>query len=283
MKTIKLAFLLALILSSGLFAQNEVPQASWPIKKIHVDGNISEWKLPLSFYSLETGEVYSICNDSSNLYLCFISNDALKIRKLIMGGWRLNLSSKEKDNKFDCSIVFHAVKIPNEENLQGGDRRRGGPDQNVMIKAYKSELKSIKAIGFKTMNGKLPLVNVNGINICIGSDSINKLCFEIAIPLDELMDENALQLDELITLNVKVNSLAAPTQGGQGGGGGSRGGGGGGSRGGGGGGGYSGGSRGGGGGGGSYQGGQGRSGGTADFGDLYVTAKSKQAFVLTEK
>lgn len=281
MKTFKIFFLVILIFRLSVYAQNEIPKAIWPLKKIIVDGDISEWKQPLSFYSLETGEVYSVCNDSSSLYLCFISNDAMKIRKLIMGGWRINLSSKEKDNKFNCSLVFHPVTISNEESRSaGGDRRRGPSNQNMMAKAYKSELTSIKAKGFKTMNGKLPLVNENGINICVGSDSIRKLCYEIAIPLKELMAENSIQLNEQITLDVKVNSLSAPTSGGPGGGGGRSGGGGyGGGSGSRGGGGYGGGSRGG-GGSGSYGGGQGRGSGSVDFGDLYVTSKSKQTFVL---
>ncbi len=223
MKTIKIALLLIMILRISASAQNDVSKAEWQAKKIIVDGQNNEWKKPFNFYGSGIGQMYSIANDSSHLFLCFVSEDPLKIRKLIMAGWQINLSSKVKNIKFSSSIIFPPLEFRNDENKENkenvknndiADQRRNMYSQSTLINDYKSQLTTVTAKGFKTENGNLPLINEDGINISIGTDSIQQLCYEISIPLNELIAKNLLHLNELLILNVKVNALNSSTSGG---------------------------------------------------------------------
>jgi len=83
-------------------------------------------------------------------------------------------------------------------------------DFKNQISIYKMDLPSVKTKGFITNNGDIPLTNKDGINIGIGIDSAQKIVYEIAIPVKELMEEDKLQLNELISLDITVNALTKP-------------------------------------------------------------------------
>lgn len=198
-------------LSFNILAQGDVSKARWKSKEIIIDGNDQEWTKPLNFYDDKTGLMFAICNDNRFLYFAFTCNDEMKMRKLMSAGWSIDLSSKEKNKKFNSTLTFPAVK------MEGMGRKRSDYQfekkvvGNPFITAYQSQLKTISVNGFLSNQTEVKLDDRNPsaeqIEIAVGADSLQNIVYEIAIPLKELMVENTIQLDELITLNVSVNAM----------------------------------------------------------------------------
>jgi hypothetical protein len=232
--------------------------------------------------------LFAVCNDTHNLYFCFTTNDELKMRKMMSAGWSVKLSSGEKKKKFTSELTFPGVNVMGIGNKGAGNNNEKKAVSNNLIRTYQSELQGISAKGFKSNLTQVKLNDRNSIDIAVGADSIQHIVYEIAIPLRELYAEDQIQLDELITMNVKVNALERPNSGGGYGGGGHSGMGGGGHRGGmgmgggyGGGGGHSG-MGGGGHGGGMSQGGGYGGGGYGERSGMFESASFKQKFTLSK-
>jgi hypothetical protein len=283
MKKFILVFVAFTAFTLNLIAQSDVSPARWKTKEIVIDGNDNDWVQPLNFYDDKSGLKFAICNDNQNLYLCFTPNDELKMRKMISAGWAITLSSKEKKKKFSCDLTFPAVNLMGLGTGAAGSNNEKRAFGNNLITTYRSQITAILTKGFISNQSEVKLNDRDGINIAIGANSIQHLVYEIAIPLRELYLENLIHLDELITLNVKVNALERPNSGssnnfssGMGGG---RMGGGGGRMGGG----RMGGRMGSGMGGEMSRGGVNNSGGYGDRAGLYESASFKQKFSLVSK
>jgi hypothetical protein len=202
--------LFILFFTTHLAAQDDITQARWQSAKILTDGNNSEWHKPLNLYDAITGLLFAITNDSTNIYLCFTDNDERKVIKLMKAGWSVELLSKEKNKKFDASIVFSAVQMISAPGKDEGVTSNERPDFKNEIALYRLNQQVVKTKGFVSANGDLPLLNNNGINIGIGSDSTQKIIFELAIPLKELLPGNNAGLTEEIALGITVKALKKP-------------------------------------------------------------------------
>ena len=214
MYKISLMVIAFLALTINGLAQSDVSKARWKSKEIIIDGNDKEWDKPLNFYDDKTGLLFAISNDKNNLYFAFTVNDEMKMRKIMNAGWSIELSSKEKNKKFNSTITFPGVKmggIINRKPANNLERKVAG---NPLIKDYQSGLSTLSINGFQSNQTELKLNDHKGIDIAIGADSALFIVYEIAIPLKELMVENFIQLDELITLNITVNALQRPSSGG---------------------------------------------------------------------
>jgi hypothetical protein len=198
-------------------AQSNVSKARWKSKEIVIDGNDKEWTKPLNFYDDKTGLLFAICNDTRNVYFAFSCNDEMKMFKIMNSGWSVELSSKEKNRKFNATVTFPGIKMLGYGKRAGSQFEKKS-DGNPVIKAYQSQLQFVTTKGFFSNQGELKLNNRNRtaeqIDIAVGTDSLKSLVYEIAIPLKELMSENLVQLDELITLNVVVNAMDRTSVGG---------------------------------------------------------------------
>jgi hypothetical protein len=269
MKKILLGTALLSVLS--LSAQEDVSSAKWQSNTIIVDGNDNEWEQPFGLFDNKSGLVFTLTNDNKNIYLCFTDKEAIKAEKMMKAGWTLEISSSEKKRKFDAAISFPKIDDPNI-NMRAEFKNQ--------VSVYKMDMAAVKTKGFLAGNGDIPLNNKEGINIGIGIDSAEKIVYEIAIPIKDLMEEDKLQLNELITLDITVNALSKPEGSSTGGGNATRGFAGGGGR------------MGGGMGGGRMGGGGGRRGGGAsverdngasDRSSLYEKVSFKQKFRLVSK
>jgi hypothetical protein len=280
-------------LSFNGLAQSDVSKARWNSKQITIDGNDREWAKPLNFYDDKTGLLFAISNDKQYLYFAFSCNNEFKMKKLMNSGWSVELSSKEKNRKFNATLTFPAVIMEGVgQNRQGNQFEKKLPG-NPAITSYGTQIKTIAIKGFQSNQTEIKLRDHNGIDIAIGYDSLQNLVCEIAIPVKELMAENSAQLNELITMSVTVNAMERPNSGGgqsgKGGGrqggmsemGGGEGGGMGGSMGGGRSGGGMGGGMGGGRSGGGMRQGGGQGGAPSDRSGLFDRVSFKQKFVLT--
>jgi hypothetical protein len=271
-------------LALNLPAQSDVSKARWKTQEIIIDGNDNEWVKPLNFYDDKSGIMFAISNDAQNLYLCFTSTDEYKMRKLMSAGWSIKLTSGEKKKKFSTDLTFPGVNVMGMGKKGAASNSEKKAVGNNLIRTYRSELPAILTKGFRSNQTEVKLNDRNGIDIAVGADSTQHIVYELDIPLKELYEENQIHLDELITLNVKVNALDRPNSGGghsgmgdgmQGMGGGGMGGG------------YHGGGHSGGMGGGYHGGGMSRGGGYggeySGMSSLFESASFKQKFTLTGK
>lgn len=201
MKKLVCCSTLLAVLSIAASAQEDVSTAKWQANRIIVDGNDNEWEQPFGLFDNKSGLVFTLTNDNKNIYLCFTDNEAIKAEKMMKAGWTLELSSSEKKRKFDAAISFPKIDDPNI-NMRSEFRNQ--------VSLYKMDLAAVKTKGFLAGNGDIPLNNKEGINIGIGIDSTEKIVYEIAIPIKDLMEEDKLQLNELITLDITVNALSKP-------------------------------------------------------------------------
>ncbi len=210
MKTIIILILIGLAMNISLSAQDDISKSVWRSKEIKIDGIHNDWNIPLSFYNKIIGMKFDISNNSSHLFLFLMTNEPMKINKLINSGMLIQISSKEKGRKFSASINIPGVQFESEVNQKDPNEKKSSNEFLLLVSKYKLQLPGIKTKGFKTKNGDLPLFDNNGISIGIGADSIKNLCYEISLPLNELMVENLLQLNEILQLNIKVNALTIP-------------------------------------------------------------------------
>ncbi len=193
--------ILGLLISLHSIAQDGISESKWQTKPLIIDGNDNEWPKPFSFFDTQSALMFSISNDDKNLYLCFSNNDRMKTSKMMKAGWSIELFSSEKKRKFDVSIIF-----PN--SIDPGINKQS--DFNAAIQIYKSEIQTVKTKGFLLTKTEINLSNNSGINIVVGADSTEKIVYEIKIPLKELMAESLIQLNEVITLDLTINSIEKP-------------------------------------------------------------------------
>ncbi|MES2003762.1 MAG: hypothetical protein V4450_04520 [Bacteroidota bacterium] len=187
--------------STTLMAQEDVSLAKWQSTPVIIDGNENDWEQPFNLFDNKSGLIFTISNDQKNLYLCFTDKEAQKAEKLMRAGWSIELISSEKKRKFDAIISFPKIEDPNS-NTRTEFRNQVG--------IYKKEMVTVKAKGFVTNNGDIPLDNKDGISIGIGTDDRQSIVYEIAIPIKQLTEEQNLQFNELITLDITVNAMNKP-------------------------------------------------------------------------
>lgn len=207
-----------LLFIHGLPAQEDVSQVNRPVHGITIDGNNEEWQRPFNLYDGSTGLQFSITNDNARLYLCFTANDEAKARKIMRAGWQIELSSKEKSKKFNAAIVFPVRQMVGFEHKEAEHKFDWKKKSNFagLVSTYKVQFTNITTSGFKTKNGLRPIIDSTGIEVSIGEDSVQGVVYEVAIPLNELMDEKLIQLNEQMLLHVTVHGLEAPPSGGGG-------------------------------------------------------------------
>jgi hypothetical protein len=215
MKNILLISTLLILLSFKLMAQADVSKARRMGSGIVIDGNDKDWTKPLNFYDDASGLMFAIGNDDDHLYLCFTENDEFKMKKLMSAGWTIGLSSKEKNKKFKAELQFPGINVMGFR--KGGNNFEKKSTADNLMTFYPLQLKSVSVKGFKSGISEVALQNKSGINIGIGSDSIQHIVYEIAIPLSEISIPDLTHPEELITLNVSVNALERPSGGGGGG------------------------------------------------------------------
>lgn len=187
-------------------AQLDVSNAKWK-RHVMIDGNASEWTLPLNFFNSETTLFFSVANDSTTLYLCFQCNDENAQAKINSAGMKVELSTKGK-NKRDVTVIFPLTDSKSryaEDDLIAGKKL----DMQSLKTSFILRNTNMDVKGFATQNGVIPTNDSSGINASINWDQKNVMTYELAIPFKEFFgkDYSASDLDKVITLEVEVNGV----------------------------------------------------------------------------
>lgn len=208
----------AIMIASALAAQSDVATAKWMQQPVTIDGVLSEWKQPLNFYDADTKLLFDIADDSSNIYLCFKSQDEANQTKMMRGGMKITLSMKGKP-RHEASISYPlsprqlaalaqpqaAVEEPGNASNPAVRVHDLSSFRNHFIESHATMM----AEGFVTQNGTLPIHNAAGIQAAINWDSTSNLIYEIAIPKKEFIgkDEANRLTAKAITLSVEINAM----------------------------------------------------------------------------
>ncbi|HEY8690159.1 MAG TPA: hypothetical protein VIM07_13070 [Chitinophagaceae bacterium] len=168
-----------LFVSIFCFAQSDVLRSKRIASVIKIDGDASEWSLPLRFYDKDTKLFFDFANDGNNLYLCFQSNDNAERMKIMRAGMTVTLKIKGGSKA--------SIKFP------------------LQPTAYDKNMMEVK--GFKTKDGMIPINDNSGINAALGYEN-QKLSCEISIPLKELSgDDYVKDFEKDIELEVEVHPM----------------------------------------------------------------------------
>lgn len=233
MKTFCIVVFALLLAQGNLLAGGIIPVSRWNTHPIRVDGKDDDWEKPVNFYDAVHGLFFAIRNDSTTLYLNFTATDPDKIKSL-MSGWSLGILTKNKKSKAKASLTFGASR-----NRSGGLHNRTGMDSkvnfqgqgappahnenaiqrsemrdettephtdNTQVLDYILGFRSFKASGFIFTHDEVPVQKNTGIRVRVGLSDPAGLLYEIAIPLNELYEDESVKLNELINMTITVNA-----------------------------------------------------------------------------
>lgn len=194
---------IALLLVAMLPAQDSTPATPWPKETPAIDGLINDWPTPFNLYDGTTGILFALANDSNYLYLCVTGADEYKLSKMMRTGWQVAITGKEKNRKVSAEINFPKL----HEDATRTDNADGQRTRNfkTLLALYRAQFSTVQAKGFITQNGIVNVTGTTGIKIQIGTDSVQGMVYEIAIPLAELMPAQFIQLNEQLVLTISVN------------------------------------------------------------------------------
>ncbi len=163
-------------------------------KLIVVDGDVSDWQLPLAFYDKETKLSFTVSNDSTKLYFCFEAFDQELQTKIVRGGLHIFLDTNGGTGK-DISMMYpvpSTFQHSESENAGGYGNGSGygsssdnfDPIGALRRSFFRSQANEIQLTGFlPPASGLIPLKNAFGIEVRINWDTINNvLNYEAAIP-----------------------------------------------------------------------------------------------------
>lgn len=191
------------------FAQ-ENPASVWANQPVVINGNASEWVLPLKYYDNQTNLFFAIKNDSNNVYLCFQAKDEMNQAKIINSGMKIILSDKI-NGKHKSSIAFPLAHKHNAKSATSTDEVKPDPlaPREKKQAAYLDEDTMMELKGFANTNGIVSIHNTSGIRAAINFDSSNTLTYEIAIPFQELFGnhDDLKDVSKDISLNVIINAM----------------------------------------------------------------------------
>lgn len=232
MKSFSLVILSVLLVQLNLLAGGIVPVSRWQAHPILVDGRDNDWEKPINFYDAKTGLFFAIRNDSTTLYLNFTATDPDKISCLTQAGWSVSFQAKSKKSKTKGTLSFQAsagpppfrgserptdntMKDRPQGNNQLPERNESGENEEnpsmpdlQQLNNYRLTFRQFTASGFIFTHGQVPVMSKKGIAVAVGQSDPAGLVYEVAIPLNELFDDDSVALNEKISMQIVVNALA---------------------------------------------------------------------------
>lgn len=191
----------------SLFSFSQTSVSKWCSKEIVIDGYAPEWSSPLRFYDAETKLFFAFMNDSTNLYLCFQSNDKRNQVKINRAGMKVSIHTKGKEKhkaSIDFPLTDSKLNFAREELSEEVE-----PDVLSMKNSFLLQNTNMLTQGFASQNGNFSIRDSVGIHAAMNWNEKSIMTYEIAIPLKELFGLNysSKDLTKVITLIIQVNAI----------------------------------------------------------------------------
>lgn len=171
---ISLMFLLLL-----MGCNKDTVQSVWNNRQLQVDGLYADWGGDLR-YNEKSNIGFGVANDSTDLYLCLMSNDQQIIRQVMARGLELEVDiPKVKRHTFKIKYPVGIAGM-NMSAARSGRKTGGSRDLLPAIENMQTEF---RLFGPGREDERIiPLRNNLGIDISVGR-SQRKLVYEIKLPL----------------------------------------------------------------------------------------------------
>ena len=180
------AFLLGVTLASC--SSSPLIQSIPQTKPIVVDGDASDWQLPLAFYDKETKLSFTVSNDSTKLYFCFEAFAQELQTKIVRGGLQIAIDTTGGKGN-DITLQYPVPATMQRVEPQGASGYGSSSDNFDPIGALRrnflrSQATMMQLTGFfPPAGGLVSQKNPFGIEVRINWDTINNvLNYEAAIP-----------------------------------------------------------------------------------------------------
>ena len=199
--------------SSGNLIQS-LPQT----KPIVVDGDASDWQLPLAFYDKETKLSFTVSNDSTKLYFCFEAFDQELQTKIVRGGLQIAIDTtggKSTDITMQYPVPSTMQRPePQVASGYGSSSDSFDPIGALRRNFLRSQATMIQLAGFfPPAGGLVSQKNPFGIEVRINWDTMsNVMNYEVTIPFSTFYKRALVAADsaKILGLTFTVNGVTRP-------------------------------------------------------------------------
>jgi len=186
-------------------------QSAWQAKPVTVDGNPTEWSLPLRFSDSKSSLQFTISNDESNIYMAVRATDQQIQMKILIAGMQIWINPDGKFKK-TAGIQFPLPGKPDpkvmNENMHPGMPQGKKPDN--MANQFKMQNPKVTLSGFlPEYNGTFNVDETKGIKAAINWDSDNNMTYELCVPLNSfyIKDMKLLKENPVLGIMIVVNAI----------------------------------------------------------------------------
>jgi hypothetical protein len=197
-------------------------QSGWQTTPVTVDGNPSEWRIPLRFYDSDTKLNYTLSNDDEKIYLCVRIVDELSQAKVVRNGINIWFDTLAKKNK-KVGILFPVPDRTADEDQADASRSSGshhgggkkpGSDLDAIKKKFLQQANQMQLTGFKSGIPDFLAASQNdyGINVSINWDVNNIMIYEAVIPFKTFYKPALVAKDSLrnFDFSMTIHGFPAP-------------------------------------------------------------------------
>lgn len=214
LKKRKMKFTVFFFLITWVSCLSVMGQSTWQTKPVTIDGNPTEWSLPLRYSDSKSGLQYTITNDDSIIYIAVRATEQQIQMKILIAGMQLWINPEGKFKKTAC-IHFPLPGKPDPKsidgNMQPGTQQVQKPGTTDMAKQFRLHDPEITFSGFLPgYNGTFNTDETKWIKAAINWDSDNNMTYELRVPLKSffIKDINSLKENPVIGLMIVVNAIS---------------------------------------------------------------------------
>jgi hypothetical protein len=212
LKTCVLLLIALCGLSSFAFARKKkkVPPADWRFTPLLVDGNDSDWVLPLRYNDSKSSLSYSVSNDASNLFIIVKTGDEMMAAKILKGGLTVAIDLNASRNE-GTSIQYPLPDL-RQQPMQAGAGQR--PELSELRTEAMRNAREIVFSGFEGCKGGMLVSKENGCGILVrmGESDYRELVWEARIPLQSFFKRMLQPSDtaQVVGLGFLIGALPKP-------------------------------------------------------------------------
>ncbi len=191
-------------------------KAMWQSGHVSIDANTSEYG-KIRYGNSETKLLYSIYNDSDNLYVCLTTSDNNTQHQIMLGGMEVWIDTVKKSLQHTGIKYPLKVNQPQDFSIKPNIDSAQKRDFHNLRQQFLLNQSVMDISGFKNyQNGLYSLETKKGIKVKMGWDSSTTLIYEIQIPLESWYKKLVFaDSAKVFTLTVNINAVPVPNMGNQ--------------------------------------------------------------------
>ncbi len=199
MKFIFTCIIISLILTS-CNRKAQFYNSTYSKKSVIVDGELSEWQLPLEQPSQQVALKYRCSNDKEYLYLAVqAANDFTKALILQQGCkiWMDSTAKRKEKFGLDYPLPLKEQEIEALYSEAKGDEKK-------FLALYGNAMQEFEVLGWADEALRFSNLTSKDIKVALAFDELKMLYMEFRIPLKQIFGREA-QLDEIFSLGIVIN------------------------------------------------------------------------------